>query len=169
MAKVAIVNDKDEIIGSAERSDARKSGQLHRIVRVMLLDGKGNILLQKRHPQAEDSPNKWDFSAAGHVDEGEGYEFAAKREVQEELGLDDITLQPLFKFYAERVSASYHIRRFNMVFMGHIDPLLVHPDLDELGGVEWFTKSQVEAMLREKKENFTKGFADNFERIATYI
>lgn len=170
MPKIAIVNDNDEIIGSAEMGDARKNGQIHRIVRVLFHDGKGNILLQKRHPKAHDSPSKWDFSAAGHVDEGEDYDTAARRETKEELGLDNIALQPIFKFYAERISGTNRIRRFNEVFLAKVeDHKLVHPDLTELGGVEWFTKSQITEMIRNNPDQFTTGLKERYAQVADHI
>jgi isopentenyl-diphosphate delta-isomerase len=166
MPKIAIVNDKDEIIGAAEKSEARKQGQIHRIVRVLLHDGRGNVLLQKRHPKAQDSPNCWDFSAAGHVDENESYEVAAKREMEEELGLKNIPLEPLFKFYTDKVKGGVHIRRFNKVFLAQIEPEVVHPNLAELGGVEWFAKSQITEMIHGHPDLFSSGLKEHYFQIA---
>lgn len=170
MPKIAIVNEEDEIIGSAEKSDARKNGQIHRLVRVLLYDAaSGKVLLQKRHPKAKDAPNKWDFSVAGHVDEGEDYETAAHREMNEELNIDQVVLKPLFKFYAEKMLDGDHIRRFNMVFVGSTDIESVKPNLDELGGVEWFTTSQIEVMLRDEPDAFSSGLKDNYVKIAPHL
>ncbi len=165
MPKIAIVNDEDQIIGSAEKSDARKQGQIHRIVRVLLYGGKGDILLQKRHPKAQDSPNCWDFSAAGHVDEGEDYKTAANRELEEELGLSNVPLQYLFKFYTDRTKGAERIRRFNMVFVAQIDPNAVKPNLTELGGSEWFTKAQIAQMIHDDPNNFSSGLKDHYSEI----
>jgi isopentenyldiphosphate isomerase len=164
MPKIAIVNDKDEIIGAAEKSEARKQGQIHRIVRILLHDGKGNVLLQKRHPKAQDSPNCWDFSAAGHVDENESYEAAAKREMEEELGLKNIPLDPLFKFYTSKIKGDAQIRRFNKVFLAQIEPKAVRPNLTELGGVEWFTRSQVTEMIHDRPNLFSSGLKEHYSQ-----
>ena len=165
MPKIAIVDEKDELIGSTEKSEARKRGYIHRIVRVLLHDGKGNILLQKRHPKAQDSPNCWDFSAAGHVDEGEDYETAASRELEEELGLSNISLEPLFKFYTDKVKDAQQIRRFNMVFIAQVDPSSVRPNLTELGGTDWFTKQQVMQMIHDNPDLFSAGLKDHYSVI----
>lgn len=165
MPRIAIVNDEDEIIGSAEKSEARKQNQIHRIVRVLLYDARGNVLLQKRHPKAQDSPNCWDFSAAGHVDEGEDYETAANRELQEELGLSNISLEPLFKFYTDKTKDTERIRRFNMVFIAQVDPSSVRPNLTELGASEWFTKPQVTQMIHDHPDHFSSGLKDHYSEI----
>jgi len=166
MPKIAIVNDNDEIIGAAEKSEARKEGQIHRLVRTLLHDGHGKVLLQKRHPEAQDSPNCWDFSAAGHVDEGEDYEVAASRELEEELGLSNIPLQPLFKFYTDKTKGAERIRRFNIVFVAQADPNMVHPDLTEIGGIEWFTKSQIAQMIHDEPDHFSSGLREHYSEIA---
>lgn len=169
MPKIAIVNEKDEIIGAAEKSEARKQGQIHRIVRVLFHDGKGNVLLQKRHPKAQDSPNCWDFSVAGHVDEGESYEVAAKREMEEELGLNGIPLKPLFKFYTDKAKGIEQIRRFNKVFLAQIEPKTIRPNLTELGGVEWFTKFQITEMIRDHPDLFSSGLREHYFEIVVKL
>ncbi len=170
MTKIAIVNDQDEIVGSAEKGEARKQGLMHRITRIFLHDGKGNVLLQKRHPKAHDSPNKWDFSAAGHVDEGENYEQAAKRELEEELGLKDVPLAFLFKFYTEKTVDAEHIRRFNEVFLARIDdPTIVRPNLTELGGIAWFTKSQISDMIRSNPNDFSSSLKEKYSQVLRHL
>jgi isopentenyldiphosphate isomerase len=169
MPKIAIVNEKDEIIGAAEKSEARKNGQIHRLVRILLCGDDGRILLQKRHPKAQDAPDKWDYSVGGHVDEGEDYVAAAIRELEEELNLSNIVLKPLFKFYAEKVVNGERLRRFSTVFSGQVDAKAVRPNLNELGGIRWFTKSQVAAMIRKKPEDFTAGLRDYYSQTSHYF
>jgi isopentenyl-diphosphate Delta-isomerase len=86
---IQIVDDNDSPIDEATIQDAYDQGRLHRVVYVIVEDESGNILLQKRGPEIVNYPNRWDISAAGHVDTGESYEAAAKREMREELGLKD--------------------------------------------------------------------------------
>ncbi len=170
MTKIAIVNDKDEIVGSAEKGEARKQGLIHRITRIFVHDGNGKVLLQKRHPKAHDSPNKWDFSAAGHVDEGENYEQAAKRELEEELGLEDVPLTILFSFYTEKTADVERIRRFNTVFLAKVnDHTIVRPNLAELGGVEWFTKTQVTDMIRNNPDDFSSSIKEKYPQILKHL
>lgn len=169
MPKIAIVNEKDEIIGSAYKREARKKGQIHRLIRILLHDGRGNVLLQKRHPKAQDSPNCWDFSVAGHVDENESYEVAAKREMQEELGLRDTPLQSLFKFYTERIKNGEQIRRFNQVFIARVNPEAIHPNLTELGGIEWFAKTQIVEMIQDSPANFSSGLREKYSQMSSYL
>ncbi|MCE7861474.1 MAG: NUDIX hydrolase, partial [Chloroflexi bacterium CFX2] len=43
-----VVNDKDEVIGQASRSDVHRRGLQHRGVHVFLFDAQGEMLIQKR-------------------------------------------------------------------------------------------------------------------------
>ncbi len=45
------------------------------------------ILFQKRSPFVDGNPNKWDFSAGGHVESGENAIQGILRETKEEIGL----------------------------------------------------------------------------------
>ncbi len=83
-----IVDEKDRVLGRATRSEIHRTQRLHRAVHMLVANSAGEIYLQKRAPSKDMNPNRWDSSAAGHVDAGEGYLQAAIREVTEELGVE---------------------------------------------------------------------------------
>lgn len=66
---------------------AHKQGICHGISAVALITINGRLLIQKRAVTKKDEPNKWDLSAAGHIDADETSEEAAVREIHEELGI----------------------------------------------------------------------------------
>lgn len=53
---------------------------------VLLVDGRGWLLLQERTADAPRSPGQWGM-VGGHVEDGEDFEPAAYRELTEETGL----------------------------------------------------------------------------------
>jgi 8-oxo-dGTP diphosphatase len=60
----------------------------HRSVHVWLVDcHRKLVLLQQRSPQKDTFPNRWDISAAGHMEAGSHSRETAVREVAEELGI----------------------------------------------------------------------------------
>lgn len=59
---------------------------LTRLATVVLVDGRGWLLLQERDEHAPVAPHQWGL-VGGHVDPGEDFETAAYRELAEETGL----------------------------------------------------------------------------------
>lgn len=57
-----------------------------RIVNVLLVDPRGRLLMQERDEGAPRCPDQWG-APGGHVEDGEDYETAAYRELEEETGL----------------------------------------------------------------------------------
>jgi isopentenyl-diphosphate Delta-isomerase len=81
------VDENDTELGTVPRKRAHEEGLLHRIAVVIVTDQNGNILIQER------MSSKLDHSSAGHVEVGETYVQAAKRELYEELGMDSVELK----------------------------------------------------------------------------
>ena len=70
---------------------------IHRTAHVVVIDPEtGNILLQKRNMTKDIQPGKWDTAVGGHLALGEDFETGAKRELAEELGIDDAELFHIF-------------------------------------------------------------------------
>lgn len=76
------VDENDNELGVISLEKAHREGLLHRIVVAYLTRDNGQILIQER------MSGRLDHSSAGHVDVGEDYLQAAKRELKEELGIE---------------------------------------------------------------------------------
>jgi 8-oxo-dGTP pyrophosphatase MutT (NUDIX family) len=59
---------------------------MQRFSSIILVDRRGWVLLQERDEHPVIDPEHWGF-VGGHVDDGESYEHAAYRELEEETGL----------------------------------------------------------------------------------
>ena len=57
-----------------------------RVASALLVDARGWVLLQERDEHASVSPNQWGL-VGGHLEEGETWEAALHREVEEETGV----------------------------------------------------------------------------------
>jgi isopentenyldiphosphate isomerase len=82
------VDEGDEPVGRVERGEAHDRGVLHRSGIVFLLDERRRVYLVERAASKSIFPSRYDSSASFHVEHGESYAGAARREAVEELGLD---------------------------------------------------------------------------------
>jgi isopentenyl-diphosphate delta-isomerase type 1 len=160
--RITIVDENDNVIGSEDRSVARTRGLRHRIVRVFLVNSEGKVLLHRRSEKLKDNPGKWDQSVGGHVDEGEDYITAARRETREELGVEADVLEEIGKFYIERDAPGGIVRRFQTVFIARGDGP-VKFDEGEIVEIRWFTIAEAEEFHSQHPDAFTKNFARAFE------
>lgn len=94
-----VVDECDKLIGIMPRRRVHLERLRHRAVQIGVVDAGGRIWLQKRAATKDAYPGAWDLGATGHVDPGESYDEAARRELREELG---IAAEPVF---AGRVEA----------------------------------------------------------------
>lgn len=73
-----------------ERSVAHSKGILHRTAHVWIirkLNGRWQVLLQKRSAEKDSYPGMYDTSSAGHIPAGMESLASARRELAEELGI----------------------------------------------------------------------------------
>ncbi len=94
-----IVDHDDRVIGRGSREEIHGDPKkIHRVAHVLLFNSRGELFLQKRSYLKDVQPGKWDTSVGGHLDAGEDYETAARREMVEELGVRVVTLKYLYKY-----------------------------------------------------------------------
>ncbi|MBI4688612.1 MAG: NUDIX domain-containing protein [Nitrospirae bacterium] len=83
-----VVTESGKIIRTLPRSEIHGNPSLmHRVVHVLVFNGEGGLLLQKRSMNKDVAPGRWDTSVGGHINHGETIEEALRREMEEELGI----------------------------------------------------------------------------------
>ncbi len=84
-----VVDENDKVIGKATRGECHKKGFLHRIVSTIVLDKSYRVFIGKRGKTKHYRPLEWAIGVGGHVESGETYEEAAKKELKEEIGITE--------------------------------------------------------------------------------
>lgn len=126
---------------------------IHRVVHVLVFNKEGKLLLQKRSINKDVAPGKWDTSVGGHIDPGEDPYTAAKREMEEELGISYGKPKFLYKYIHSNTYETELVYTYAYVFDGGI-----FQNKDEIDEVRFWSLSEI-------NENLGKGvFSNNFEQ-----
>src|SRR5574344_3127519 len=99
-----VVDENGSIVGAATRGECHAGGEnklLHPVVHLHVFNSKGELYLQHRPGWKDIQPDKWDTAVGGHVDLGECVEEAWKREVREELGIEDFSPERITQYVFE--------------------------------------------------------------------
>lgn len=162
---VQIVDENDHVVRTGDQHQARLYGWTVRIARIMVEDEAGeNILLQKRSLNNPLYPGRWDNSAAGHVDDGEDYLTAAKRELFEEIGIKANDLVEIGKYYNSTKAGDYTLNQFNTVYKYVTKDTPNKLQKKEVSEVKWFSKSELKRLVKESPELCTNGVINVVER-----
>jgi isopentenyl-diphosphate delta-isomerase type 1 len=122
MGKLEIVDEEGHVIGLAERSELhRNPGLIHRVVHVLLFNNNGSLLLQKRSTRKDVAPGKWDTSVGGHISPGEDALAAARREMEEELGIKGCELRYLYRYLFSNQQESELVNTYSCIYEGKMD------------------------------------------------
>jgi 8-oxo-dGTP pyrophosphatase MutT (NUDIX family) len=82
--RVAVFDAGGRATGALPREEAKRSGLAVGAVNILLVNARGEVLLQRR-PEDKENGGRWDKTVGGHVDAGESFDEAAVREAGEEL------------------------------------------------------------------------------------
>jgi len=158
-----VVNERDEVIGQAPRSEVHRTGLLHRAVHVLVFNSQRRIFLQKRSLKKDRQPGKWDSSASGHLDTGEHYDACAIRELKEELGWTSVApLTRLFKIAAGPETDQEHVWVYRCEAEG---PFQLQAEEIETG--DWFTPPHVTRWMKDRPDEFASAFRFIWKRVSS--
>jgi isopentenyldiphosphate isomerase len=156
-----VVNERDEVVGRAPRSEIHATGLLHRVAHVLVFNSRGQVFLQKRSLTKDRQPGLWDSSASGHVDSGEDYDACAVRELREELGLR--VAQPPERLFKINACAETD-REFVWVYRCQSEgPFELNADEIERGG--WFAPDEVTRWMTERPQDFASALLFIWKRL----
>jgi isopentenyl-diphosphate delta-isomerase type 1 len=150
-----VVDREDRVIGRAPRREVHAQNLLHRAAHVIVHDAQGRVFLQRRSLAKDSFPGCWDDSCTGHLDAGEDYATAARRELGEELGWHDasLPLRPVVKLSASAETGHEFIEIF---LLGPVaGPFTLHPG--EISEGRWIAPAEVIAEMEHAPENFAGG------------
>lgn len=144
------VDAEDRPIAQVPRSVVHARNLLHRSVHVLVFDGRGHVFLQKRSMSKDQCPGMWGTSCAGHVDAGEEYDSAARREYLEELGVEPPELEKVAKLAPSRQTGYEFVWIYRCTYEG---AFILNPEEIERG--EWLPVAGLAEMMAGRPREYT--------------
>ncbi len=148
-----VVTKDGGIIKTLPRSEIHGNPSLiHKVVHVLVFNRKRELFLQKRSINKDVAPGKWDTSVGGHVDAGETFNEALRREMREELGITVCEPKFLYSYIHSNPYETELVYTYSCIYEGKIN----------------FGKDEIEEVrlwsMEEINKNIGKSiFSDNFE------
>ncbi|WP_274850408.1 NUDIX hydrolase YfcD [Serratia marcescens] len=151
---VDIVDEQNEVIAQSSRQQMRAERLRHRATYIVVHDGMGKILVQRRTEIKDFYPGWLDATAGGVVQSGENVLDSARREAEEELGIAGVPFAEHGLFYFEEEQCRVWGALFSCVSHG---PFALQEE--EVAEVCWLTPEEITARCDEFTPNSLKALS----------
>jgi len=151
---VDIVNEDNEVIAQCSREQMRAERLRHRATYIVVHDGMGKILVQRRTEHKDFLPGMLDATAGGVVQSEETMLDSARREAEEELGIAGVPFAEHGLFYFEDEHCRVWGALFSWVSHG---PFALQEE--EVSEVFWMVPEEITARCDEFTPDSLKALA----------
>ena len=151
--QLILVDEANRAIGTGGKTAVHRTGTLHRAFSIFVIDKRGRILLQQRAALKYHSGELWANSCCGHPRPGERTVSAARRRLNEELGL---TLPLTFGFFARYqadLGRGMTENEFVYMYFGMLrgEP---KPDPAEVADIEFASVTEINRRINRSPDMF---------------
>lgn len=154
MEKIILVDDRDNVLGEAEKMEAHKKGLLHRAFSVFIFNSGGKLMLQKRAGEKYHSGGLWTNTCCSHPTPDEDIISAAHRRLKEEMGFD-CKLEKIYSFvYKAKLDNNLTEYECDHVIFGKYDGD-ASPDKSEAEEWKWVDKDWLLEDMQNNPEKYT--------------
>lgn len=163
-----IINERDQVVGQAEREEVHKKGLLFRMVYISFTTPDERLILQRRSLTKKVNAGRLSMAVIGHVTSGQTYLEAAVKEAYEETGLvvDPSELTELDRSFSSNREGNYLSNAMRALytyrFDGSIEDLKVEEG--EALGFEVTTLEDLKVAIRQNPAGYVPYLADVVER-----
>jgi 16S rRNA (adenine1518-N6/adenine1519-N6)-dimethyltransferase len=156
-----VVDFQNQVVTRAPRLKVHTEELPHRSVHILVQNRVGKWFLQKRSVWKDSNPGKWDSSVAGHLQAGEGYETAARRELREELGVTEYAW--LGKKGSLQASAETGWEFIEVFYIQQEGPFTLMPMETDTGA--FFEEGTIRRWVQREPELFSPTFLQCFDLV----
>ncbi|MBU1203262.1 isopentenyl-diphosphate Delta-isomerase [Patescibacteria group bacterium] len=154
---IILVDKNDQPIGTGQKMEVHKKGQLHRAFSILIFNRFGQLLLQKRVDSKYHCPGMWTNTCCSHPKPEEDTLSAAHRRLKEELGFD-CDLEEKFSFiYKAEFDNGLTEHEYDHVFFGYYDDP-VDFDKNEISDIKWLDIKTIKDQIKNQPDIYTDWF-----------
>lgn len=164
--RVIIVDRHDCEVGFAGKMATHRRGDLHRAISIFIFDSSGQLMLQRRALTKYHSGGLWSNTCCSHPRPGEATSVAARRRLQEEMGIE-CELEEVFSFvYHADLGNGLIEYEFDHVFFGQYDggPTLNPHEADDW---KWTPLAELTTDVHKRPEAYSYWLAASLDRVVS--
>jgi len=164
--KVVLVDENDNAIGEKEKFEVHENPvPLHRAISVVIFNPtREKMLLQKRAKDKPTWPLFWSNATCTHPYPDEGYQDAAQRRLEEEMGFR-VPLKEVFRFiYKAEYDKVWGEHEYDVVFEGKYDGP-VNPNPNEIVDYKWVEIKNLKEDMERNPKKYTPWFKTILEKL----
>jgi len=161
MTSFTIVDANDNPIGAKQRLD-KQYDDIYRVSALWLTDSvSGDILLAQRKYTKNNDPGKWAAAVAGTVEPDETYESNITKEIEEEIGLLNISLSDGPKEFIDDGDNKF----FCQWFVGSVDrsKVLIKIQEEEVESVKWVSVQWLLQDVKLNSQDYVPSMSNNLQ------
>ena len=137
------------------KNEAHKTGVWHGSIHILIVNNdKSKTLLQKRCAEKKLYPNTWDIAVGGHISSGEDDITSAKRELEEELGLnpDELKIEKVDRITEKLVNNGVISNEYVSIFIVYADIDIndIKLQVEEVSEAKWCTKEELNKFIEDQ-------------------
>jgi isopentenyldiphosphate isomerase len=157
-----VIDKSGNIIGKATREECHSNRSLaHRVVHVLVFNSRGELFLQKRSMDKDIQPGKWDTSVGGHLNLGETFDQAVRREMGEELGIS-APVKHIYDYWMHSEVETEYVRTYICTYDGAI-----RFDPKEIEDGRFWSREQIEGEIGTG--TFTPNFEEEYQKYLQWL
>jgi isopentenyl-diphosphate delta-isomerase len=168
MERVILVDNFDNQIGTMEKMEAHRKGLLHRAFSIFIFNSKGEILLQKRNSGKYHSGGLWSNTCCSHPRPEESLVDAAKRRLQEEMGMKTKLISAFSFQYKSHLDHNLTEHELDHVFIGYSNELPI-VNAEEVDGYCYVSPELLELGLEKHPSDYSAWLKICFNELMNHI
>ena len=138
------------------KDEAHKIGKQHGSIHILIVNNnKDKTLLQKRCAEKKLYPNTWDIAVGGHISSGEDAITTAKRELEEELGINanSVRLELVDRITEKLANNGVISNEYVSIFVIYTDIVIGNIKLqkEEVSEAKWCSKAELNEFIKNNK------------------